>query len=141
MWNYLLFNPEKRELTCITAHQTKSLITPSAEAYLDGQCQLSGSSLEERLRLAEGILSKRNKLPVLTSLDPFTLYFSWKHPDPSFSCWINRSRISSIMDHFSRALITFLDGQQLEVENSGRLCSLLCRLDVLVQVLAPSCLF
>lgn len=140
MWNYLLFSPLKRQITCFRQERMESHITPSAEAWLDLQCRKTGSSLQERKRLAMGILSKRNRLPVLTSLQPFTLYFPWKHPEAELSCWINRARVNRVDNRFSKALITFSDGEQLEVPDARRLCSTLSSLDVLALVLQPASL-
>ncbi len=141
MWNYLLFDGVKRQLHCLRADETKMVITPSVEAWLDRLCKEGGSSLKERKLLAMAILNRRNKVPILTALEPFTLYFPWKYTDPDYSCWINRARVCSVKDHFSRGIITFRDGQQLEVPDARRLCSHLSDMDVLLQVLQPSSLF
>lgn len=135
MCNYFLFDAAAHEICQWQSSGCTRMLCPSAEAWLDHLCRRGGSTLKDRRKLASAVLGIRCRVPVLTSLDPPALYQPWQEENGLF--WINRAEVIRVEDRFSQALITFKDGQQLQVSGCAKLQNRLQSLGELLRVLQP----
>lgn len=119
MCNYFIFDDLSHEICQWQQSGCTRVLCPSAEAWLDHLCRQGGSSLKARRKLAAAVLNVRCRIPVLTSLNPLALYLPW--PAEEGIVWINRAEVIRAQDCFGQALITFQDGQQLQVPDFVRL--------------------
>lgn len=133
MCNYFVFDELSHEICQWQQSGCTRVLCPSEQAWLDHLCRQGGSSLKARRKLAAAILNVRSRIPVLTSLEPLALYLPW--PADEGLLWINRAEVIRAEDRFGQALITFQDGQQLQVADFVRLRARLQAVSELLRVL------
>lgn len=133
MCNYFVFDGLSHEICQWQQSGCTRVLCPSEQAWLDHLCRQGGSSLKARRKLAAAILNVRCRIPVLTSLEPLALYLPW--PADEGLLWINRAEVIRAEDRFGQALITFQDGQQLQVPDFVRLRARLQAVSELLRVL------